>query len=287
MQENDYEEKKMKNKLVFMTKRKLNTTSGASLALGLLFFLMCGMVGSVVLTAGSVAAGRVRSEREASQMQHTLQSAVRLLCKQMEDCQYIGDNIDTNSSMNLASAGADDSISKAVSDQLKTEIDNAFSRKTFSDALVSMMLSMFKTQWEQIFINSGFIPDPGIMSDNTDIDLTVLSDKSTSSIKSIAAGFLLESKTGSESIFDNVSVSVILDPEYHFSILVTPDKSKNYSGDIDKMYMRIDVPAVANCQFPGDNINTLTSEKVNAAGDNGVILHFYLGSPTVSTTSFK
>lgn len=59
--------------------RKLHTTSGATILLALLFFLLCAVAGSVVLAAGSAASGRIAGLTDRQQTYYSVTSAARLV----------------------------------------------------------------------------------------------------------------------------------------------------------------------------------------------------------------
>lgn len=67
---------------------KLNSQSGASLLIALLFFLLCLTVGAVVLTAATANAGRLVSLRRAEQGYLTVSSAARLLRDGLAEGQF-------------------------------------------------------------------------------------------------------------------------------------------------------------------------------------------------------
>ena len=60
-------------------KRKLKSRAGASITFALLLFLVCAVVGSVVLAAGSAAAGRFSRLREMDARYYSVTSAASLL----------------------------------------------------------------------------------------------------------------------------------------------------------------------------------------------------------------
>lgn len=75
--------------------QKLHSDSGKALLFALLFFLLCGMVGSTVLMAASSDAGKLRSSRVEQQRYFALTSALRLIADQIEKLQYTGRAPDT------------------------------------------------------------------------------------------------------------------------------------------------------------------------------------------------
>ncbi len=66
-------------------KRKLNSQRGASITYALLIFLVCAVVGSAVLVAGTTAAGRMSKITENDQRYYAVTSAVRLLSDLIDD----------------------------------------------------------------------------------------------------------------------------------------------------------------------------------------------------------
>lgn len=65
-------------------KNKLSSQRGASLTFALLMFLVCAVVGSAVLTAGTAAAGRMSRIAETDQRYYSVNSAARLLIELLE-----------------------------------------------------------------------------------------------------------------------------------------------------------------------------------------------------------
>ena len=65
-------------------RNKLRSRRGASLTFALLLFLVCAVVGSVVLTAGTAASGRMSQIAEMDQRYYSVHSAARLLIDMME-----------------------------------------------------------------------------------------------------------------------------------------------------------------------------------------------------------
>ena len=60
-------------------KKKLRSQRGASLTFALLIFLVCAVVGSVVLAAGTASSGRMSQIAEMDQRYYSVNSAARLL----------------------------------------------------------------------------------------------------------------------------------------------------------------------------------------------------------------
>lgn len=60
-------------------KKKLNSTTGASLAVALLFFVFVAVIGSVVLAAASSGMGRIKNEDQGNQERYALYSAANVV----------------------------------------------------------------------------------------------------------------------------------------------------------------------------------------------------------------
>jgi len=66
-------------------KNKISSQRGASLTFALLIFLVCAVVGSVVLAAGTVASGRMSQIAETDQRYYSVNSAARLLISLIDE----------------------------------------------------------------------------------------------------------------------------------------------------------------------------------------------------------
>ena len=64
---------------LYKLKQKLKSQTGASITFALLLFLVCAVVGSVVLTAGTAAAGRMSELAKMDQRYYSVTSAAQLL----------------------------------------------------------------------------------------------------------------------------------------------------------------------------------------------------------------
>ena len=63
--------------------RKLKSCDGASLLIALLLFIVCAVVGIVVLTAATAAGGRAKNLTEIDQSYYNVASAVSLLSREL------------------------------------------------------------------------------------------------------------------------------------------------------------------------------------------------------------
>ena len=64
---------------MYKLKQKLKNQTGASITFALLLFLVCAVVGSVVLVAGTAAAGRMSKIAEMDQRYYSVNSAAKML----------------------------------------------------------------------------------------------------------------------------------------------------------------------------------------------------------------
>ena len=67
-----------------MLRQKVKSNTGASLAMALLLFLICAVLGALVLTAGSAAAGRFSKLAEQDQAYYKVSSAAELLMTELD-----------------------------------------------------------------------------------------------------------------------------------------------------------------------------------------------------------
>ena len=68
---------------------RLKEERGASVSLALLFFILCAVIGSVVLTAGTVAAGRVRRISDSDKAYRNVVSAANVLKESLNGAQTV------------------------------------------------------------------------------------------------------------------------------------------------------------------------------------------------------
>lgn len=69
-------------------KQKLKSKRGASIILALVFFLICAVVGSIVLASASSNAGRLSHMRDEQQAYLTVSSAAKLVREELEGQRY-------------------------------------------------------------------------------------------------------------------------------------------------------------------------------------------------------
>ena len=65
-------------------KRKLGSDAGASITAALLLFMVCAVIGAVLLTAGSASAGRLSRLAEMDKRYYSVASAAQLLARELD-----------------------------------------------------------------------------------------------------------------------------------------------------------------------------------------------------------
>lgn len=112
--------------------KKCNNTSGASIFIALLFFLMCSVAGSVVLTAASTSSERLVSLKKDEQSYYSVVSAAKLLKKEIEGEKYSRYQVKSKSG-DLITEGYTEEPSKGMQEFVKKAADEVFrSSDTFS-----------------------------------------------------------------------------------------------------------------------------------------------------------
>lgn len=105
---------------------KLKDRSGASMIIALVFFLVCAMVGGVILTAASANVGRMARERLASQRRLAVTSAAQLIAGDLRDTEFRGvycrvETVTTTIHTTPGADGEEDVTSTSVARDEKTE----------------------------------------------------------------------------------------------------------------------------------------------------------------------
>ena len=77
----DIETEKMSTNTI---KKKLKSSRGASLSIALLLFLVCAVLGSVILKSATASSGRLAGVQEADQRYYSVNSAADLLASQLD-----------------------------------------------------------------------------------------------------------------------------------------------------------------------------------------------------------
>lgn len=71
-----------------MLRNRIRSNSGATILLALLFFLLCAMAGSIILSAGSAAAGRISGLKETEQSFYSVTSAAQVIRDEIEGQEF-------------------------------------------------------------------------------------------------------------------------------------------------------------------------------------------------------
>lgn len=71
-------------------RKKLNSKSGVSMIVALVFFMVCAVVGGIVLTASSVSAGKTARDKQSQRSYLAVASAARLVMDDFADLRFNG-----------------------------------------------------------------------------------------------------------------------------------------------------------------------------------------------------
>ena len=127
----------------------LRSQTGASIVFALLMFLVCAVVGALVLTAGTAAAGRVSNLAQMDQRYYSVSSAADLLAKELSgkkvtitrtreltEVTKVGYLVDLNGSGSLVTLDPANPASSGSSAQFSTKVnDLEISNAWYSDSV--------------------------------------------------------------------------------------------------------------------------------------------------------
>lgn len=68
-----------------MIRKKLDDTTGASIVIALVFFLICAVVGSTVLTAATINSQATATYKKSREQEYTVNSAAALMAKELQE----------------------------------------------------------------------------------------------------------------------------------------------------------------------------------------------------------
>lgn len=148
--------------------RRLHDDRGASIVIALVFFLICAIVGSVILTAASVNMKAVQTHKELQQAEFTMSSAAQTIATDMELCQL---RVDT---------GGDDGPKAEPTDGF-SQFGRDFWRKFGHDILLardSQSKEPYVVDELNIEVSSSVDVDPVYGSIVVDADLNIVIDLS-------------------------------------------------------------------------------------------------------------
>ena len=163
--------------------KKCTSTSGASLLLALLFLLLCGLTGSVVLTAASVSSGRLSNLKKNEQSYYTVSSAAKLLKKEITGEKYSRYQVFSEANQ-LLSEGYNTMPEKSMKEFIKKAADQIYETGSSyqdtwtiqtSDMAISKVTAQFSMDIQYnitIILSSGdtvcTLRIPAVLSENTE-----------------------------------------------------------------------------------------------------------------------
>lgn len=170
-----------KNHRGFAGCSRLNEESGASIVIALVFFLICAIIGSVVVTAASVNAKAVQSHSEAQQAEFAVGSAAQTIGHELESAELTNVQEDNkNSKLTIGSKTL--SLAETFWDQYGADILNArHSNKKFAPMSTTVDASVggeTLASTKKVY---------GTIEVNHDLDITVKLTLATGSDAAIAS----------------------------------------------------------------------------------------------------
>ena len=100
-------------------KKKLRSKKGASITFGLLLFLICAIISSLVLVAGTSAAGRLAGMAQTEQRYYSVSSTAKMIQEILED--GTAATIEVNEKKYLVSNKDGNTLQDISSDALKAK----------------------------------------------------------------------------------------------------------------------------------------------------------------------
>ena len=128
---------------------KLNNNRGASISVALLFFLVCAVIGSVVLTAGMAAAGRYSKLVESDKRYYCVNSAVGLLTDIIEN---------EHPSVSLTCTSTTYTLTK-IKDGVRTVLQNTEDKSFDIDGALPSSPTVFDDLAKTLYVGSGSITE--------------------------------------------------------------------------------------------------------------------------------
>lgn len=92
--------------------RKLKSKAGISMAIALVFLLLCAMVGTVVLAAASVNAGKLSRERQYYRQTLALTSAADVITREVKGLTFVGAHTMTETVITTVTVNGEDTSTK-------------------------------------------------------------------------------------------------------------------------------------------------------------------------------
>ena len=269
----------------------LRSRTGASITFALLLFLACAVVGALVLTAGSAAAGRVSNLAQSDQRYYSVSSAAGLLAQELSGKtvkivqeREVTTDVTTSYKVDLGSTG---SVVTPVGESTTTR--EASYKTKVNDFLITDYLSSY---------------DP-----NHDVEGTALSAEAQASFLNARAAILLFGQDGSEILCCNdraMKASMKTGTEqsgelalYH-SISVADDEADDQLTVTGKYYVQSDGTMIFTLTNQGDaneryslritltpTINETQSDKTTESTSRSYTDNGYTETVTTVTTTVK
>ena len=269
----------------------LRSRTGASITFALLLFLACAVVGALVLTAGSAAAGRVSNLAQSDQRYYSVSSAAGLLAQELSGKtvkivqeREVTTDVTTSYKVDLGSTG---SVVTPVGESTTTR--EASYKTKVNDFLITNYLSSY---------------DP-----NDDVGGTALSAEAQASFLNARAAILLFGQDGSEILCCNdkaMKASMKTGTEqsgelalYH-SISMADDEADDQLTVTGKYYVQSDGTMIFTLTNQGDaneryslritltpTINETQSDKTTESTSRSYTDNGYTETVTTVTTTVK
>lgn len=269
----------------------LRSRTGASITFALLLFLACAVVGALVLTAGSAAAGRVSNLAQSDQRYYSVSSAADLLAQELSGKtvkivqeREVTTDVTTSYKVDLGSTG---SVVTPVGESTTTR--EASYKTKVNDFLITNYLSSY---------------DP-----NDDVGGTALSAEAQASFLNARAAILLFGQDGSEILCCNdkaMKASMKTGTEqsgelalYH-SISMADDEADDQLTVTGKYYVQSDGTMIFTLTNQGDaneryslritltpTINETQSDKTTESTSRSYTDNGYTETVTTVTTTVK
>lgn len=130
--------------------RKLGSEEGASLTYAILLFLVCAVIGSIVLTAGTIASGRLAEKAEMDQRYYHVVSTAEFLKDTLENQKVVIIREKKGSDFSIRVDGYDDPL---TSDS-EGMVDNDTTFHTFDFLTLRTVELLSEYSWDADFYNT-------------------------------------------------------------------------------------------------------------------------------------
>jgi len=143
---------------------KLRQKNGASIFMGLMFLLVCLMVGTVVLTASTAASGKLSQQQQDEQEYLTVASAARLLKNRIGALTYTHVTTNGSPSSKILSASTGDVILETELEKLcEALVENSGSLDSEAGKAFEISAAEGSSDWEPVYGSLRMKSDGGIL----------------------------------------------------------------------------------------------------------------------------